>query len=496
MAGNLPTLSLDFTSTYHLDQSQVNYILARDLYYNTNVEYKLGAGFARPAINVPAGYMGIPYLKLEDPTSDSQKKLSTAVKTWSGDIVRAHKMTLRDGEVVIRLRPKNRAPAYQKLYGPDDKELELALVPTEGFEIISKDEDLDAIEAIKFKHLYLKHDPFTDQLREVVLWETVYADQIILKYEDEEMPDRTLPNPLGFVPAVHFQNEPEIHQLHAASELEPVEPYLKFYNDVMLHAGTASALHSTAKLTIRTRDVERFLTNNFSDSEIADGRLRFRNKDVLFFESGDPAINVSGSAMYSEGAEIIQAEAPLGDTNTLLEYIFLNIVDVTEVPEWAFGGAVASSKASVTEQSAPLIHKVGRKRGMVENLWALVGRMYLKAALNESAQVSTTWDTLAMRDLKTEGEAFRNFAESTIALNDAGMISKITVNEILREIIPEILPYDVDSEGKEADRISAEVAEKTAAAEEQMRTMQEQLEDEDRETGLRVVGGSGGPNTE
>ena len=495
MGGDLPRIEATFSSPYRLDALRVDHTLARKLYYNTDPSYKLGAGFARPAIDVPVGFMGIPRLMAEDKLGDGQTWLDRSIKAWAGSMTKAHKMTMRDGEVLVRLRPQNRAPAYRNLYKTDDKDLELALIPTEAFEIVSKDEDLDALEAVKIKHLFLVPAKGREQgeMTEVTLWEMVTADQITLTYENhpENPPPRKLPNPLGFVPAIHLENEPEQYQLHAASDLGAVEPYLKFYNDVMLHAGSASALHSTAKLIIRAMDVERFLHNNFTDAEISEGRLRFRNKDVLFFESGQPTINTSGSSIYAEGADIVQAEAPLGETNTLLEYIFLNIVDVTEVPEWAFGGAIASSKASVSEQSAPLVHKVGRKRTMVEEAWKLAGRMMLKIVLSEMQRVDIEWDTLAMRDLKTEAEAFRNYAESLIALNDAQMVSKISSVEVLGVLVEGLLPFDVDNERKEADRISAEVAERQKQAADALAAQEEQMTDEDREVGLRVVGGDG-----
>ncbi len=497
--GDLPKrFDPTFASPYRLDTSEVNFNLARELYYNTNQRYKLGAGFARPAIDVPAGFMGIPILTAEDVTGEAQVWLDRSVKNWAGAIRKAHKMVMRDGEVVARLRPMNRAPAYQALFTDEDKDLELALVPTEGFEILGKDEDLDAIEGIKFKHIFLTPTDGDDQgqEREVVLFETITANEIHLKYENDEKPERRFPNPLGFVPAIHLENEPEVHQIHASSELEPLEPYLMFYNDVMLHAGSASALHSTAKLIIRAQDVDRFLVNNFNDTEIDEGRLKFKNKDVLFFESGSPAINTSGGSIYAEGADIIQASAPLGETTTLLEFIFLNIVDVSEVPEWAFGGAIASSKASVTEQSAPLVHKINRKRTMVEGLWALAGRMMLKTVTNETTRVDVSWSNLAMRDLKTEAEAFRNFSESLLALNDGQTVSKVTMNNILMKLLPEILPYEVDDERVEADRISAEVAEKMEQASDLLEQRKELLTDEDRETGIAVGGGSSGTDPE
>lgn len=485
--GSLPTIGSSFSSPYRLDSSTVDYELARKLYYNRDQRYKLGAGFARPAIDVPAGFMGVPILSSPDELGgDEQEWLDRSVKKWAGQVHKVHKMVLRDGEVLVRLIPENRSPAYSTLFSDEDKDLGLTLIPTEAFEIISKDEDIDAIEAVQIKHAFLRPDS-NGNMQEVILYELITADEIVLTYENEPETPRRMKNPMGFVPAVLFENEVEAGQLHASSELEPVEPYLKFYHDVMLHAGSASQLHSTAKLVIRARDIGRFLKSNFTDTEITNKRLRFKNKDVLFFESGDPSLVAGGSNIYAEGADIIQASAPLGDTTTLLEFIFLNIVDVTEIPEWAFGGAIASSKASVGEQSSPLVHKVTRKRAMVEDGWALLGRMALKTIINKKTRVEVSWDTLGMRDLKTEAEAFRNFAESFIALNDAQIVSKNTINEALGKIMKEIDPYDLDDSQVESDRIEAEVAEKMKQAQETMDAQKEQFEDEDRETGLNAV---------
>jgi Phage portal protein, SPP1 Gp6-like. len=484
--GELPTLDANFSSPYRLDTTEVDFNLARKLYYNRDENYKLGAGFARPAIDVPVGFMGVPILNAADATDDlAQEWLDKHMKAWAGQVSKAHKMALRDGEVLVRLVPKNRSSAYGKLFTDDDKDLDLILIPTEAYEVITADEDIDSIDAIKIKHVFMRPDG--NRMREVVLYETITATQILLKYENDEEPPRELPNPMGFIPAVVMENESESGQLHASSELEPIEPYLKFYNDVMLHAGSSSQLHSTAKLVIRARNIERFLAANFTTTEVTERRLRFKNKDVLFFESGDPSLVAGGANIYSEGADIIQAKAPLGDTTTLLEFIFLNIVDVSEVPEWAFGGAIASSKASVGEQSSPLVHKVIRKRTMVEEAWALLGRMMLKTVLNKQVRVEVSWDTLGMRDLKTEGEAFRNFAEAIIALNDGQMVSKHTSLEVLRKIVKEILPYDIDDSRVESDMLEAEVEEKMEQAKTMMDAQKEQFADEDKQTGLNVV---------
>lgn len=489
LEGGLPNTKEPFASEYRLDSSTVDVTLARALYRNNEPRYKLGAGFSRAAINVPVGFIGSPILtaaKDADDRADANDWLARLMPQWTGATLDTHLAVLRDGDALVRLRAANRSPAYSALFTPDDKDLELSFEQSESFEIIHMDEDMGAIEKIRVKHAFYVEEG--GQTVERFLWETVTPTEIILTYENNLKPERRFPNTLGFVPAVHMQNESHRHELRGRSELEAIEPYMKFYHDVMLHAGAASKLHSTAKLVLRVQDVDTFLTNNFSDAEIADRRLRFKDKDVLFFETGAPEIGVTGASAYQEGADIIQAEAPLGDTNTLLEYIFLNIVDVSEIPEWAFGGAIASSKASVSEQSAPLVHKVNRKRSLFENDWALVGRMALKM-LGISARVEVGWDDLNQRDTKAEAETIKLLAEAFIALNDVGMVSKITAVEELRPYLKKLLPYLlVDNSREEKARLTDEFEEKAQAVLDQTSEEEEDLDDQDREAGLRVIG--------
>lgn len=483
LPGTLPNRQQPFASEYRLDSGTVDVRLSRALYRNVEPRYKLGAGFSRPAINVPVGFMGAPILRAAKGSDDeAQDWLDRLAPQWEGAYRSIHKAVFIDGEALARIRPANRSPAYGALFGPEDRDLELTYEPSEAFEILHMDEDIGAVEAVRVKHAFYVEEGGRSVER--FLWETLTPTEMILEYENNYRPKRRIPNPLGFVPAVHIKNESHRHELRGRSELEPLEPYMKFYNDVMLHAGSASNLHSTAKLIVRVQDVETFLNNNFTEAEITDGRLRFKDKDVLFFETGAPEIGVTSASAYEEGAEVIQATAPLGDTNTLLEYIFLNIVDVSEVPEWAFGGAIASSKASVSEQSAPLVHKTNRKRSEFANPHALLGRMALRQ-LGFSARVEVSWDDLAQRDTKSEAEAVKTLGEILIALNDADIMSKKAIVEELRPYLKSLLPYVQNDESRdEKARLDSEVEEQTASVVPQEG---EELDEEDREAGLRAV---------
>jgi len=441
-----------FTSGYSLVPETVDVKLARALYRNNDARYKLGAGFARPALNIPVGFMGVPEFEVENPST--QEVLDATTARWRANILRSHLALTRDGEVLLRAQQGNRSPAYAKLFG-EEKWVDLTYATANTFEIDTEETDILAIKGVKLIHLVLIKDD-NGGSREVKMYETWTADKRIIEWENNVRPKKEEPNNWGFVPAVYLKNSGEDNELHGHSELEPMEPYMRFYHDVMLHAGAASQLHSTAKLILRVDDVERFLQHNFEAAEVADGRLSFKNKDVLFFEdTGYEAGLGAADRAGRQGAEIIQALAPLGDTTTLLEFIFLNIVDVSEVPEWAFGGAIASSKASVSEQSAPLIHKVSRKRELTTEAWEMIGRMAL-AMLGATSPVTVSWDDLAIKDVKYEAEAFKTRVEALVELQQNETISRTSMAEDLRDWIPGMLPYLADAGPDEAGLIAQE----------------------------------------
>ncbi|GAW28925.1 phage portal protein, partial [Carboxydocella sp. ULO1] len=164
--------------------------------------------------------------------------------------------------------------------------------------------------------------------------------------------------PWGFIPIVHFKNEPEETELFGTSELEAVEPYLKAYHDVMLHAIQGSKMHSTPRLKLKLKNVENFIQNNFGQQVLDQVK---RGEQV--------SINLQGHELLiftdEEDASFIEARSAIGDTEAILKLLFYCIVDVSEVPEFAFGVHTPSSHASVKEQMPLLIRRVARKREMV-----------------------------------------------------------------------------------------------------------------------------------
>ena len=107
---------------------------------------------------------------------------------------------------------------------------------------------------------------------------------------------------------------------YGQSDIEPIEPYVKAYHDVMLHALKGSKMHSTPKLKLTLKDVPRFLKNNFGVEDPVEfakegGTINLDGHEILFFTEG-------------ENAEFIEVKSATGDAKGLLKLLFYWVINI------------------------------------------------------------------------------------------------------------------------------------------------------------------------
>ena len=242
---------------YVLNSSRVDYELARQLYHNTHDDYKLGAGFAKPIINTLAGFMGVPRFRTED--EEGQEVLDEHISCWVSRMQRAHQLCLRDGDCFVMLANLDND---DPLYPDEENRIDYIIIPPEQV----ADIEIDLITRKPVMYTIKARSKWDEGRREYTVTQKITADRIMVIVEGdapEGLTSEIRPNPWGFIPIVHFKNEPEETELYGTSELEPIEPYMKAYHDVMLHAMQGSKMHSTPRLKLKLRDVQGFLQNNF-----------------------------------------------------------------------------------------------------------------------------------------------------------------------------------------------------------------------------------------
>jgi hypothetical protein len=421
---------------YVLNSTRVDYQLARELYHNARDGYKLGAGFAKPIINTLAGFMGVPRLRCKD--EDAQEVMDGHVSRWVSRMQRAHQLSLRDGDCFVMLANLEKD---DPLYPGEKNRIDFIIIPPEQI----ADIEVDPITREPKAYTIKARAKWDGGQREYTVTQKIMADRNAVIVEGdapEGLVDEIRPNPWGFIPIIHFKNEQEETELYGISELEAIEPYLKAYHDVMLHAMQGSKMHSTPRLKLKLKDVQVFLQNNFPDALKAVQRgeqanIDLKGHELLIFTD-------------EEDAEFIEARSSIGDAEALLKLLFYCIVDVSEVPEFAFGVHTPSSHASVKEQMPLLIRRVARKREMVTENWQLLGRMLLVMQSKmtgkkfDSYEVGITWDAVIERDEKEYAETINTLVNALNTALMGGFISIDAAVDLLQQYIDTMQEYATD----------------------------------------------------
>ena len=433
-------------SPYRLDSSRVNYDLARELYRNINDKYKLGAGFARPIVDTAAGFMGAPHFDHPDP--EAAQALEGDMERWTGKILRVNRNAIRDGDQFARI------VRVQSRFDPRKREaFDLQLIPPEWCSPVP-DPITGTWQQLVIRYPVKTMDANGRTTAEYTITETLTPSTRTVEADGRAPADVRQKvqvqesNPWGFIPVVHFRNEAEETHLFGASDLEPVEPFMKAYHDTMLFAVQGSKYFSRPKVKFSLKDVKSFLTNNFSAEEVASGRLKFADKEIFLLQDGDDAAFIS-------------ADAGTEGVTTLLKFLFFCIVDVSQTPEFAFGTAVQSSKASVSEQMVPLARKIRRKRGLFEEPYGELAAMYLsmwskvEGRVLDTYQVNVDWDELSPKNDKEVAETVNSLVQGLVLAMENGLMSSDAASEFLRQYVPSMLPWvDPDADDDEKRRVA------------------------------------------
>lgn len=436
--------------TYKLDSSKVDYALTKSLYYNDHDDYKLGAGFAKSVVNNTVSFMGVPNFKIVD--KDAQEILDIFFNNNISSMQRTQRDSLRDGDCYVWITREEEKDSL--LFPEEQTRLNYNIIPPQQVIDIKRDPMTGFVEAYVLEVEHEWEDESGNKKRATVT-------QHIRRGERETVVDGDMPpgveegiesTPWDFIPIVHFKNEGD-DSLYGRSDLEPIEPFLKAYHDVMLHAMQGSKMHSTPRLKLKVKSVANFLKNNFGVTDPVDfykkgGTLNLDGKELMIFSDEDDA-------------NFIEARSTTGDAKELLKLLFYCIVDTSETPEFVFGVHTSSSLSSVKEQMPVLIRAIERKREHFADSWKRLARIVLAmTASSENREFKTfstevQWVDVDPRTSKEISEELRNTVDAlALALNKDLMGEKSAINYLAKQV-DTMNNYEEDDGESELDRIKA-----------------------------------------
>jgi len=359
-------VTADFSrSDYLLFEAVYHASIMKDGKKTVGEDFILGAGFAKPIINATTAFtigqgFNVTFDDAEKgtPIRAAQDDLTQWIKEHSTDFYNLLKYGLRGGDGFMVLHDDGGIEFLK----PDT--VTVVYDPTNGGVIgydVEEVVDNGNNSKTTYKRIYRKSGykvvKITDGGAEEVLIDRAFTtDGIVdvnLLSQDEENSDGLFESddlievPL---PVFHFANELEPKSIYGMSDLQNTLVYFKGYSKILQEA-TKSNIYNSTPIPIITGDNKGLLEADGSAKNISWGR------NMVLYLKGEKA-----------NAKFMEVPQTMADTGKLLEYYFYLIVQASETPEFIFGAALSSSKASAQEQMPIMVKKALRKQAQLKQV--------------------------------------------------------------------------------------------------------------------------------
>lgn len=324
------------------DWARSDYRFWRDAYQGRAAGLELSGLLVKPIVSkVAAWTLGrAPAWKLDDEAA--QQALADWWQTVHPQVLAGWRGALKQGDAFLVV----------------NADLTITLLPPDCVDPIVADDDYANVVGWRVTQV-LAH-PETTQRMTVV--DEYYADRRVHRVEVNGLPrdETTYRNLLGRVPLVHIANAREAGETFGHAEAESLLPALHRYGEVFDAAIEGNVLQGrpTPVLTFETvQDLDKFDAENatMETQTLPNGQ----SQRVKTYEVDLSQLLVASGATFSY-------ESPgsfTGDTAKLLEIMFYLILEHSELPEFVFGNAISSSKASAEAQLPIFLEFVKGRRG-------------------------------------------------------------------------------------------------------------------------------------
>jgi hypothetical protein len=447
----LPNWGLRFWGTKRPagENSQVNYEALRTLYRNSG-EQGLGSGFAKPIIDIPVNFVGLPICSTEtEATSDFLNECIT--QHWADEIQQMLRDTMRDTKTIVRIKKPDIFDPLMTIEESDHCALEI--IPPELVDIERNASNRNIIEraVIHHKLQFIVDEGSIENGRDPVVEEhevLEFIDRDDFKFWDnttnEWLDSMRAPNRYGFVPLLEVFNEWDSTLKGGMSDLETVIPFIQAFHDTLTQGLQAHGYHSTPKIVMKLGDVAPFIMNNFPEAVDPEsgaikpqGEISWRGREVIFTQT-------------DEEIHFLEAKSVLGDTKTLLEFLVDCICITSQTPEWAFMRVDAgSANSDRNAQTVPLLKKIERKRTNYTRPVQELCKMALVMNGLIPVRPKITWRIIRVDDAVVFYQAFQQLVMGLEVAAQRGEISDQTYRRMIKEFLP-VMKSSVQ-EGRDAE---------------------------------------------
>lgn len=425
----------------------VNYDLLRQLYRNSG-DNALGAGFAKPIVDLQVSFLGIPTVTLGMADDTLDALLNECISDyWAGDLQEMFKDAIRDSKVIVRFKKPDILDPLMTLN--EAQHFQIECLPPERVDLEYNARNKNILEKATVIHrMVIVTDPGDitqgrqpvqeehDVIGIVTRDRYTFFDQNTNSY----LSDLATSNTWNFVPFFEVYNEWDSSLQGGQSDLETVIPFIQAFHDVVAQGLQAHKYHSTPKIKLKLADVSNFIKNNFPNAwdetsgTVKDGsQVNWSGREIIFFNS-------------EEDAEFLEARSVLGDTKTLADFLIDCIAIASQTPEWAFMRVDAgSANSDRNAQTVPFLRKVMRKRISYNKAIQQLCKMALVAYGEIPYRVKVVWDQIRPDDQLVLAQAFQQIIMGLEVAAQRGEISDETYRESIRAFLPLMASGPVES---------------------------------------------------
>jgi hypothetical protein len=223
----------------------------------------------------------------------------------------------------------------------------------------------------------VEHDPFNHRKMTKVTVvtripgievEDIYTAQrrtLRIRRANGQTEERVYPNLIGVMPVVHFANDVRANELFGRPVYEPMLPLLQNYNDILFKEMDGVKLMGNPIPAFENLDnIEETIRAN----SVPEGET-YIDKDGNEVKRTEIAFDTLGAVFVGKGGAFNFKSPQVGfteDIRSVLHQLFLLVCTYTHIPEFMWGGAIQSSKASTETQLPPFVRYIDMRRNMFD----------------------------------------------------------------------------------------------------------------------------------
>jgi hypothetical protein len=427
--------------------------------------YELGGLFARPILDIMGGWVLGSGFTLKTGDRDTDSLLAKFVTDTLGQLLTWYKDGLGLGDSYVVMNPDGT----------------LTLVPASCVEVVTDDLDYRTVTAIKII-TRLEKATITDEYTATTRTITVKSNGQPLRipndeggFTEQKEVSRSFANPLGVIPIVHYAHGQEANEVFGHPVYEALLKLFARYDRLLNKSLDGAEVMGRPVPVAYVEDPELAKEQNKTrDETVDDIEGNSHNVPVIDFEElemfwlkATPGVKFEFAAPGSFSA----------DSVAFMKKLFYLMLEHTMIPEWAWGGAVASSKASVDGQMPAFIRAVGFWRTELEPFILQLVALYLATIsffkpLKIPESIAVQWPEVTGKD-----EALL-LNKVRYAHTESSLVSDETALSLL-DMVP---PEDVEAEVSKAKEQAQERQDQfDATVEAKMNDMKNQPPNKDEE---------------